>query len=127
MNSDGSLRADGAGFGGVVRDHGGHVNIAFSGGRKYTNILMLELEGILNGVKIMRQVQYWRIWIESASQRAVNALLGTEMGPWYSLNMTAEILEELQGFEHYRIEHCRRECNTVADFLAKVIVDSNVI
>ncbi|KAL5716616.1 hypothetical protein ACHQM5_009755 [Ranunculus cassubicifolius] len=87
---------------------------------------MIELEAILKGIDVAIEIGARKLWVESDSLRAVQAIIGVEHGPWYSLNIIEEIRERMGLFENVRISHIYREANVVADRLASFSVDPNV-
>ena len=120
LNVDGSR--DGAGIigaGGVVRDCSGNWIQGFSHHIGFGEVIQAEIWGIYIGLKMAADLQLKHLLVESDSAIAINLLNSTDI----DLHPLATIINNCHAIMHLfdacRIQHVHRECNFVADALAK--------
>ncbi|KAF9602414.1 hypothetical protein IFM89_027543 [Coptis chinensis] len=119
LNTDGTLQAGLAGYGGLFRDAEGRVLLIYKGGSRKRSILLLELLGIEAGLSIAVTMGIHSLQVNSDSERAVNIVNGTEDAPWYCLNVLQAIKAHKMTFTSLEVTHIYREGNRAADFIAK--------
>ncbi|KAK1260323.1 hypothetical protein QJS04_geneDACA013345 [Acorus gramineus] len=118
-NSDGSLLADRAGFGVVLRNEAGELLLAVAIQEKVlSSINVLEFHAILHGLKMALSLGVPRVHIESDSATAIAWVQGKGCLPWRCFRDRMEILSLLPTFAAWKISHVPREGNQVADHLA---------
>ncbi|XP_043687599.1 uncharacterized protein LOC122638815 [Telopea speciosissima] len=96
LHCEGSLMADRASYGGIIRDAAGIAIIAYAGKGDDSSVLGMELYAILKGVDLCIQKNLLRVSIRSDSKLAVDILNGN----------------------HREVRHVWRELNQPADFMA---------
>ncbi|KAK1286749.1 hypothetical protein QJS10_CPB20g00981 [Acorus calamus] len=118
-NSDGSLSADRAGYGAVLRDHTGKLltAVAVQDG-KLQSINVLEFKAILQGLKMAVAQGISKVNIESDSSTAIAWVHGKGCIPWKAFRVQSELLKILPSFDAWKASHTLREGNQVADYLA---------
>ncbi|KAK1296336.1 hypothetical protein QJS10_CPB15g00639 [Acorus calamus] len=81
-------------------------------------INILELKGILEGIKLAARRHSSRLWIEGDSQTAICWINGRGSPPWQAIKTLAAIKHLLPLFLEWKASHIRRETNCPADLLA---------
>ena len=124
FNVDGSARGKPgpAGIGGVLRDCMAATKVVFSKAIGVADSNVAELLAIREALRIFaasKWVSSHRIIIESDSSNAVKWVLHPQGAPWTMKNQISHI-ETLKGLViGWDIVHTPRECNEIADALAK--------
>ncbi|XP_027098978.1 uncharacterized protein [Coffea arabica] len=107
-----------SGEGGVLRDRGGSLLLAFSCHLGQATSVQAEVRAQLFGVKVCVQRGFGRLDIELDSVILVHILLGKAGCPW---SVYHEIQQLFELKEHVsRVGHCLRQANQVADVLSNV-------
>ncbi|XP_077222166.1 uncharacterized protein LOC143856010 [Tasmannia lanceolata] len=119
LNADASLVRNGGGIGGLIRDSNGMVIKAFSVNIPKEEIFELELEAIMNGVNLVTDMGASMLWIESDSSFAVDVIQGKTAPPGHKAARIGGLFHSLNNLDSWRISHCWREGNQIADFLSK--------
>ncbi|XP_043700213.1 transcription factor RHD6-like [Telopea speciosissima] len=119
LNIDGSLLGNPgrAGAGGVFPNH--QAQVVFSYG-KYLGIsysFEAEIEALMDGLFVVRESGFREIWIESDSAALVLSIQKSNI-PWFALQRWQVIKPYLNSCK-WKITHCFREANHIADYLAK--------
>ncbi|KAK1279308.1 hypothetical protein QJS04_geneDACA023006 [Acorus gramineus] len=117
VNSDRALGDDRFAFGAVVRDTHGECLSAMAARTRAASINILELQGILAGLRLCRGFHN-KVWSESNSSTAVAWAMGRGTIPWTAFRYLREIEEIANTFSEWKITHIYREGNRVADALA---------
>ncbi|XP_042479819.1 uncharacterized protein LOC122060784 [Macadamia integrifolia] len=82
-----------------------------------SNSFSAKIWSILKGIKLARAKGFQQLWIESDSSVVVS-FFHHRLIPWFALQVWNHILSYLNAIV-WKISHCYREANPVADFLAK--------
>ncbi|XP_043696652.1 uncharacterized protein LOC122647297 [Telopea speciosissima] len=118
LHCDGSLTADRASYGGIIRDDAGVAIMAYAGKGDINSVLGMELFAILKGVTFCIQRNLLRVSIRSDSKLAVDILNGAVDCPWSMQILMDRIATLLQQLQRKEIKHVWRELNQLADFIA---------
>lgn len=119
LNSDGSVTDTNFGFGGLIRDDKGETIICYNGRGGMNQVLEQELRGMLEGVRLARDLKLKRIAIASDSKSVVEMVTEKCKGPWQLWNLVKELNKLSKEFDSIRIKHTYRESNGAADWIAK--------
>ncbi|XP_075101931.1 uncharacterized protein LOC142177353 [Nicotiana tabacum] len=119
LNSDGSCVNGNYGCGGVVRDNGGKMLMAYAIPMGQGTSNLAEVEALLFGLKWYVQQGYGLIIGETDSLLLHNCIQGIWSKPWRinSVVMEVKMLVEQKGLI---IRHCFREANQVVDKMASL-------
>ncbi|XP_020676828.1 uncharacterized protein LOC110095571 [Dendrobium catenatum] len=118
LNTDGSVSANNAGLGGMIRDHNGKPLGIFSGPLLLCSVLTAELMALHQGLEICMKYGYQVINIEVDSKILLQVISGISVGclqDYYTIRKINNCLANL----NYTISHVFREGNACADWLAK--------
>ncbi|KAK1290642.1 hypothetical protein QJS10_CPB18g01810 [Acorus calamus] len=85
---------------------------------KLKGINILELKGILEGIKLAARRHSSRLWIEGDSQTAICWVNGRGSPPWQAIRTLAAIKHLLPLFLEWKASHIGREASCPADLLA---------
>ncbi|XP_077215524.1 uncharacterized protein LOC143850104 [Tasmannia lanceolata] len=119
LNSDASLANDQGSIGGLIRGSTSNIMVMFSWNKAPETISELELEAILEGVKLARSMDIRKLWIETDSMNALQIITGKCNCPWRK-KVTLKLLQDLlTSFEMWKVSHQWREANQPADYLSK--------
>ncbi|XP_077245927.1 uncharacterized protein LOC143885615 [Tasmannia lanceolata] len=91
LNSDASLTDEGAGIEGILRNPDGNVISMFSLNVDRAPIHELEIDVILQGIRLAHEKQVENLWIESDSMVAVKVISGEFNCPWKKIPIIADI------------------------------------
>ncbi|KAF6160613.1 hypothetical protein GIB67_019553 [Kingdonia uniflora] len=122
LNTDGSVREDGCGVGGILRDHNGDSLVAFAAKCEKMPVYVVELQAVRTGlyVALSRGVRYILINIDCTDAIACICSPLTFCNP-----IVREIVEDirrlLRMFTLWDCSHLVRETNRGADFLSKFV------
>nr|XP_027102884.1 uncharacterized protein LOC113724156 [Coffea arabica] len=120
LNTDGCSKGNpgASGGGGILRDGGGSLILAFSCYFGHATSLQAEVCALLFGVQLCIQRGFGRIEVELDSLVLVHILLGKATYPWSVYHEIQQLLG-LRG--HFlTVRHCLRQANQVADALSNV-------
>ncbi|XP_027150296.1 uncharacterized protein LOC113750530 [Coffea eugenioides] len=120
LNTNGCTKGNPSvsGAGGILRDGGGSLLLAFSCYFGHATSLQAEVRALLFGVQLCVQRGFGRLDVELDSLVLVHILLGKASCPWGVYHEIQQLLE-LRG--HFlRVSHCLRQANQVADALSNV-------
>ncbi|XP_019104362.1 uncharacterized protein LOC109134751 [Beta vulgaris subsp. vulgaris] len=122
VNFDGSKLDNGqAAYGFVIRNSNGEVLMARAKALGvYPSILMAEAMGLLEGIKGAISLQNWsrKIIFEGDNIAVINAMSPSATGPWTIANIILDAGALLGHFQEVKFQHCYREANRLADFMA---------
>ncbi|XP_043696683.1 uncharacterized protein LOC122647324 [Telopea speciosissima] len=118
LHCDGSLTADRAAYGGLIRDDTGAVILAYVGKGDDDSVLGMELLPILRGVTLCIQNDFRRVSIRFDSKLVVDILNGTICCPWSMQVLKGRISSLLEQLQRKEIRHVWREVNQPTDFIA---------
>ncbi|KAK1309663.1 putative ribonuclease H protein [Acorus calamus] len=120
-NSDGSLSADRAGYGAIVRNWKGESLRAIAvQDHGLHSINVLEYKAILAGLRLCQQMGLSQVQLESDSSTAVIWLQGRGCFPWQLMRDRHEIQFLLSGLSAWQVSHSYREGHQAADLLASL-------
>ncbi len=125
INFDGSSKLNGGSqvdF--IFRDNSGCPKYIYSARINDTTALQAEASALLAGVRVAAHLGLKKIIAEGDNLTIINVLNGLWMIPWSIKDTIEDIKEELKNFEYYKLDHCFREGNRAADFLASRFNDT---
>lgn len=108
-----------SGVGGVIRDHDGNFRLGFSVPIGSCTNTYAEVMGFLFGLQNARHMGFNAIEIEMDSKLIIEWILTRRCGLWYLEDFWEEIVHYLDEIT-FTCSHIYRECNAVADSLAKL-------
>nr|XP_027109237.1 uncharacterized protein LOC113729105 [Coffea arabica] len=120
LNIDGCSKGNPgvSGGGGVIRDSGGKLLLAFACHLGQATSVQAEVRALLFGVKVCIQWGFRKLEAELDSLVLVHILFGKARCPW---SVFLEVQQLLGFMEHIpSVGHCFRQANQVADVLSKV-------
>ncbi|XP_043697406.1 uncharacterized protein LOC122648222 [Telopea speciosissima] len=120
LHCDGSLTADRASYGGIIRDDTGAAIMAYAGKGDDNSVLGMELLAILGGVTLYIQKDLLRVSIRSDSKLAADILNGIVSCPWSLQTLKVRITSLMEQLQRKEIRHVWRELNQPADFVAAI-------
>lgn len=98
LNSDGSVREGGYGYGGLVRDIEGEAVLCYNGKEGEGSVLEQKLGALHCGIILSLEQQISRLDIGSDSLLAVWIIKRTTKPPWYLRNLVQAIHNTSRGF-----------------------------
>ncbi|KAL0906850.1 hypothetical protein M5K25_025378 [Dendrobium thyrsiflorum] len=118
LNSDGSVKNNRAGGGGIIRTYDGSVLAAFATPIQTNCVLTAELSALLAGINLCVSHGILNVWIEVDAMNVISMLNSDHVNPknFYLIRNIKNILSQL----NFRISHIFREANGAADFLANM-------
>ncbi|KAL0918430.1 hypothetical protein M5K25_010439 [Dendrobium thyrsiflorum] len=119
LNSNGSMKDDAAGGGGIVRNHLGNVLVAYAIPLHTTNVPNVELLALLYGLNVCMRFGISKVWIEVDVMLVIyliNRKNFDNPNNFYILKNIKNLLCKLD----FKISHIHREANVAADFLANL-------
>ncbi|XP_043694119.1 uncharacterized protein LOC122644799 [Telopea speciosissima] len=122
LHCDGSLLADTASYGGLIRNTIGDPILAFAGKREDASVLSMELLAILRGVSLCLEKDLLNVSIRSNSKLAVDILNGKIICPWSVQVLKSRIISLFDQLHRKEIQHAWREVNQPADYVAAIDV-----
>uniref|UniRef100_A0A151UDV3 Ribonuclease H protein At1g65750 family n=1 Tax=Cajanus cajan TaxID=3821 RepID=A0A151UDV3_CAJCA len=117
---NGSVMEDKVGFGGVLRSSDGVWIHGFCGNVDGSEIIGVELLGILQGLRIAQRLGLSRVYCQIDSLVAVKWIQGGVSHMHHYSNLVQEIHKLLDKDWIVSISHVLRECNKCADYFAKL-------
>lgn len=127
LNVDGScLRTPiCAGFGGVIRKSASLYLSGFSGFiADSTDILLAELSAIHRGLLMAVDMDYEELVCYSVSLLSINLITG-QASKYHAYAVLIQDIKDLLVSHNFTVQHCLREGNQCADFMAKLGASSN--
>ncbi|KAF7822273.1 ribonuclease H [Senna tora] len=120
-NVDGSVQGNSsrAACGGVVRDGVGNAILSFSRNLGCCTITWAELHGIMDGLELLWSRGVRTVEIETDSATATTLIYDNSNGSHPCTQLINRIKLLLSRPWNVSIKHVYRECNKVADFMAK--------
>ncbi|XP_026399002.1 uncharacterized protein LOC113294842 [Papaver somniferum] len=119
INSDGSLREESGGFGAILRKPGGAVIVAASGGGPPMFVVAHEMQGLELGLKMAKKEGAASVHISIDSMVVYNLLTNSDMVPPCPVLQIWRRIKTLKTcFHGWKVSHCYKESNRVADYLA---------
>lgn len=83
----------------------------------YVFILQAEAWALIEGLKGAAHLGIKNIEIEGDNLDVINAVYSVWQVPWKFNNIVCDIGVQLSRFAEWRVSHCFREANKVADFM----------
>ncbi|XP_043697167.1 uncharacterized protein LOC122647943 [Telopea speciosissima] len=120
LHCDGSLSADRAAYGGIIRHATGDPILAYVGKGVETLVLCMELLAIHRGVALCLERDLQSVSIRSDSKLAVDIITGAVSCPWSVYVLKCQISSLLTQLTHLEVRHVWRELNQPADFVASI-------
>ncbi|XVF79053.1 hypothetical protein PTKIN_Ptkin14bG0188900 [Pterospermum kingtungense] len=111
-----------SGIGGILRDYLGRELIKFSKFVGFSDSNMVELMAIREAVVLFVTTQWVvdeSLILECDSRNAVSWVANPDTAPWRMRNLLNHICNLLKKTKAWKVTHIFRECNQVADSLAK--------
>ncbi|XP_042483836.1 uncharacterized protein LOC122064185 [Macadamia integrifolia] len=106
-----------AGGGVVIRDSNGKVIFSFKNFLGISMNYYAEFMSFLHGIRHAMGQRITNLWIETDSVAVVTAVQGKSL-PWFALQKWLSLQHYLNSIS-WKITHCFREANPIADYLAK--------
>ncbi|KAF5207966.1 hypothetical protein FRX31_002445, partial [Thalictrum thalictroides] len=125
LNYDAAVKADGSGFGGLLRTSEGHVVCAYSGKGLSSSVYQQELNAVHKGIQLAKDQGFSKIEIASDSLGVIRTINRMEDPPWDCQDQVREIREIAVWFEEIRFYHAFRETNRTTDYLAGIGVEAD--
>ncbi|XP_042497525.1 3-oxoacyl-[acyl-carrier-protein] reductase, chloroplastic-like [Macadamia integrifolia] len=113
-----------AGAGGIARNKEGQICNSFSIYLGIKKIFEAEFEAVLEGLIMAKRYGASEVWVESDSAGVVSVVQKNQV-PWFVLQRWRAILPYLNSIS-WKISHCFRETNVVADYLARKASKSGI-
>ncbi|XP_042494308.1 uncharacterized protein LOC122073748 [Macadamia integrifolia] len=126
INVDGSSLGNPGrvGAGGIARNKKGQICKSFSIYLGIKKIFEAEFEAVLEGLIMAKRYGAREVWVESDSAGVVSAVQKNQV-LWFVLQRWRAILPYLNSIS-WKISHCFREANVVADYLARKASKSGI-
>ncbi|KAL0915057.1 hypothetical protein M5K25_015457 [Dendrobium thyrsiflorum] len=119
LNTDGSVKDNGWGCGGIIRDSNGNSIIAFATPLEKCSVILAELSAIFHGLKLCAALGLVNIWIEVDALYMLYCLKdkGKKVCNPEIFYMLREV-NQLLCSVNFKISHILREGNCCADWFA---------
>lgn len=127
LNTDGSIDSENAGIGGLFRDYKGNAICGFVSKASGHDIFLVELWAIWRGLVLALNLRIQVIWVESDSLSVVNTINRQQPYSGKADACLKQIWLLLKKFKKYKVSHSWRETNRAADYLAKMVVERDVV
>ncbi|KAL0928315.1 hypothetical protein M5K25_000189 [Dendrobium thyrsiflorum] len=119
LNVDGSVRNDGFGCGGIIRDDKGNLVVAFAEPLPTCSVVKAELFAILKGIKLCFSRDIYNIWIEVDAISTIHFLMQNSSNVVkHDLFYLIREIKHLLNMANCNMSHVYREGNACADWLA---------
>ncbi|KAK1276565.1 hypothetical protein QJS04_geneDACA011784 [Acorus gramineus] len=82
------------------------------------SINILELQGILEGIRLALKHRRSKLWIEGDSSTAISWVNGRGSPSWTATRTLSAISHSLRSLTRWKASHIRHEANQLADLLA---------
>ncbi|XP_060211737.1 uncharacterized protein LOC132639298 [Lycium barbarum] len=127
LNTDGCSKGNPglSGGGGVIRNHQGKLISAFSSPLGCMTNNLSEATALQTGLKWCIDNAIRKIEVESDSLMLIKWIQNFASMPWNLQMVVMDIRTSLESFEDFKIQHCFREANKVADTLANTGLECN--
>ncbi|XP_061971095.1 uncharacterized protein LOC133693788 isoform X2 [Populus nigra] len=127
LNTDGSIDSENAGIGGLFRDYKGNAICGFVSKASGHDIFLVELWAIWRGLVLALNLRIQVVWVESDSLSVVNTINRQQPYSGKADACLKQIWLLLKKFKKYKVSHSWRETNRAADYLAKMVVERDVV
>lgn len=127
LNTDGSIDSENAGIGGLFRDYEGNAICGFVSKASGHDIFLVELWAIWRGLVLALNLHIQVVWVESDSLSVVNTINRQQPYSGKADACLKQIWLLLKKFKKYKVSHSWRETNRAADYLAKMVVERDVV
>ncbi|KAG6775949.1 hypothetical protein POTOM_019451 [Populus tomentosa] len=127
LNTDGSIDSENAGIGGLFRDYEGNAICGFVSKASGHDIFLVELWAIWRGLVLALNLRIQVVWVESDSLSAVNTINRQQPYSGKADACLKQIRLLLKKFKKHKVSHSWRETNRAADYLAKMVVERDVV
>ncbi|MBA0811377.1 hypothetical protein Gohar_003280 [Gossypium harknessii] len=107
--------------GGVIRNHQGNWIMGFNHSLGMYSVFYAKLWGILDGLTLLQDRDFNKIFIHTNSLEVVHALQRSVSANSNSA-LVRRIQQRLRDFEHWVVRHISRGANIIADQIAKMVV-----
>ncbi len=125
INFDGSSKQNGVSqIDFIFRDNSGCPKYIHSARINHTTALQAEASALLACVRATAHVGIKKIIVEGDNLTIINDVNGLWRLPWSIKDTIEDIRDVLKTFEYYKLDHCFREGNRAADFLASKFNES---
>ncbi|XP_039173794.1 uncharacterized protein LOC120296180 [Eucalyptus grandis] len=106
---------------GMARDHSGRLLGGITRSVSASSALETEIQALILSLHdlIQQELTDSNLLVESDSIVLVETLNRGRLPPWECRALFTECFDLLRRFSHLRVQHCRREANTLADWAAK--------
>ncbi|KAH0726142.1 hypothetical protein KY284_002007 [Solanum tuberosum] len=121
LNTDGYSKGNPgkAGGGGILRNERGHLIMAYAEYFGECSNNMSEAKAILFGIEWCLDKGFTNILVESDSMLIINMINGKAKTPW-QIKHIIEDIHSLKVQGTFSFQHCYREVNMIADYLANM-------
>lgn len=121
LNTDGCSKGNPgkAGGGGILRNERGHLITAYAEYFGECSNNMSEAKAILFGIEWCLDKGFTNILVESDSMLIINMINGKAKTPW-QIKHIIEDIHSLKVQGTFSFQHCYREVNMIADYLANM-------
>lgn len=127
LNTDGSIDSENAGIGGLFRDYEGNAICGFVSKASGHDIFLVELWAIWRGLVLALNLRIQVVWVESDSLSVVNTINRQQPYSGKADACLKQIRLLLKKFQKHKVSHSWRETNRAADYLAKMVVERDVV
>ncbi|XP_059078016.1 uncharacterized protein LOC131876594 [Cryptomeria japonica] len=129
LNFDGACRGNPgqAGFGAVIRNKEGNVVSGTYGYIGHATNNEAKIRALEVGLLLCKEIGLTNIQVEGDSQIIINGVTNDKLLNWKLSKWLLHIHSLLQAIKPYEITHILREGNKVADLLANLGVNSQVV
>ncbi|CAJ2663874.1 unnamed protein product, partial [Trifolium pratense] len=130
LNTDGASKGEGlSGCGGIIRDHQGNWCGGFAKFVGTGSVLIAELWGVLEGLKLVWRKGYRKVEVNIDSISVVKMILNGMTSSALGFSLVKSIGRLLDEQWEVKISHSYRETNKCADALASMgcILDCNIV
>jgi ribonuclease HI len=127
LNTDGSIDSENAGIGGLFRDYEGNAICGFVSKASGHDIFLVELWAIWRGLVLALNLHIQVLWVESDSLSVVNTINRQQPYSGKADACLKQIRLLLKKFKKHKVSHSWRETNRAADYLAKMVVERDVV
>ncbi|KAK1273201.1 hypothetical protein QJS04_geneDACA023308 [Acorus gramineus] len=117
VNSDSSKSDDRFAFGALVRDCSGNCLSALSARVRAASINILELKGLVEGLRFCSSIQASRVWLETDSTTVIAWIHGRGCIPWIAFRDLRSFVSLSAPLTAWRSTQVYREGNRAVDLL----------
>lgn len=127
INTDGTLQGEVGGWAAAIRNSQGEVIHAAKGRSQFNSIGLIELQGVEKGLHLAISNNITRVSIQTDSTNVIAIMKDHEKCPWKAKHILKRILRMMEACQTCIITHVYRECNKLADALARNIPTSSYV